>query len=134
MKRYIKRGIKTVFLTEIVLKNIGITEEDYKGGKWIEVSEAQAEFYEENPRASLSEILSMEMIPLPPMPEIPIDEQYKNLVISKIRERYSVDDELAIHRKRDVETNKFIEYDVFCEECKAEAKQELGLIWTEGER
>lgn len=51
---------------------------------------------------------------------------YEQLVEIKIRQRYTVSDELAILRQRDVKTEEFAEYNAFCEQCKAEAKQEIG--------
>ncbi|MCL2246784.1 MAG: hypothetical protein FWC10_06700 [Lentimicrobiaceae bacterium] len=124
---YIKKGLKRAAVFAAEPSNAGSTEQDYKNGKWIEVSESQADFYKENPTASFSEIISMEMIP-PIIHEFPIEEEYKNLVVSKIREKYSIDDELAIQRKRDDEPLKFEEYDNFCEQCKLDAKQELELL------
>ena len=52
---------------------------------------------------------------------------YHELVDEKIRSRYAVGDELAIVRQRDRKPQEFAEYDAYCEECKREAKEELGL-------
>lgn len=52
---------------------------------------------------------------------------YNALVEEKIRARYAVGDELAIVRQRDRKPQEFAEYDSYCEECKREAKEELGL-------
>ena len=46
----------------------------------------------------------------------------KYTIISKIREVYSVDDEIAILRQRDSKPEEFQEYYDFVEQCKAEAK------------
>ena len=51
---------------------------------------------------------------------------YEQLVELKIRTRYTVSDELALLRQRDVKPEEFAEYNAFCEQCKAEAKQEIG--------
>lgn len=59
--------------------------------------------------------------------EIPIEEQYKQLVVELIRERYSIDDELAILRQRDSKIDEFNTYNSFVEECKQQAREELGL-------
>lgn len=68
---------------------------------------------------------------------VEIDEQdksiyqpytYEQLVERKIRTRYTVSDELAILRQRDTKPQEFEEYNAFCEQCKVEAKQELGII------
>ena len=48
---------------------------------------------------------------------------YEQLVISKIRERYTIDQELAILRQRDTKPQEFAEYDAYVEQCKAEAKE-----------
>lgn len=55
------------------------------------------------------------------------DELYENLIIRKIRKRYSVNQELAILRQRDTKPVEFAEYDDYVERCKAEVKEELGL-------
>ena len=52
--------------------------------------------------------------------EIPYDER----VVSLIRERYSLDEELAIQRQRDTKPEEFKEYFDYCEECKLRAKEE----------
>lgn len=58
---------------------------------------------------------------------IPIEQQYKDLVISKIRLQYSTDDELAILRQRDSKIDEFAAYNTYCEQCKADAREELGI-------
>lgn len=50
---------------------------------------------------------------------------YENLIIRKIRKRYSVNQELAIHRKRDKNPTEFEEYDQYVEQCKAEVRAML---------
>lgn len=52
---------------------------------------------------------------IPPLP-------YKDRIINRIRERYSVDDEIAIIRQRDTKPLEFEEYNVFVEQVKAEEK------------
>lgn len=52
------------------------------------------------------------------IPEIPYEEQ----VVAKIRERYSVDDELAILRQRDTKPDEFEAYNAYAESCKEEAR------------
>ena len=47
---------------------------------------------------------------------------YKQLVNWRIRERYSIDDELAILRQRDEKPEEFAEYYDFVESVKAEVK------------
>lgn len=48
---------------------------------------------------------------------------YGYLVSEKIRERYSIDEEFAIQRQRDVKIQEFEEYNSYCEACKVAAKQ-----------
>ena len=50
---------------------------------------------------------------------------YERLIVSKIRERYSLDQELAILRQRDTKPEEFAEYNTYVEQCKLEAKQEV---------
>jgi hypothetical protein len=64
-----------------------------------------------------------------PIPEIPIEEEhlipemtYEEQVVAKIRERYSVDDELAILRQRDTKAEEFEAYNAYAESCKEEAR------------
>ena len=53
--------------------------------------------------------------------------EYPQLVENKIRTKYSVSAELAILRQRDTKPEEFAEYNAFCEQCKAQAKTELGI-------
>ena len=62
--------------------------------------------------------------PVPELPAVPYERQVEAL----IRERYSVSDELAILRQRDVKPDEFEEYNAFCEACKLRAKQEQGWV------
>lgn len=67
-----------------------------------------------------------------PIPEIPIEEEhlipemtYEEQVVAKIRERYSVDDELAILRQRDTKPEEFEAYNQYAEQCKKEIKESI---------
>lgn len=51
-------------------------------------------------------------------PSIP----YEQRVVNRIRERYSVDDELAILRQRDTKPYEFAEYNDYVEMVKAEER------------
>ena len=53
---------------------------------------------------------------------------YENLVVKKIRVKYSINEELAILRQRDSKPEEFMLYDSYVEQCKAEAKKELGIL------
>lgn len=48
---------------------------------------------------------------------------YEQKVIDIIREKYTVDEELAIQRQRETKPNEFNVYFNYCEECKRKAKQ-----------
>lgn len=52
-------------------------------------------------------------------------EEYEKKVSELIRERYSVDAELAILRQRDMKQTEYEEYNTFAEECKVRAKEIL---------
>jgi hypothetical protein len=54
--------------------------------------------------------------------EVPVPS-YEQLVQQKMRERYSVDDELAILRQRKIKTEQFTAYYEYAEQCKAIARQ-----------
>lgn len=60
--------------------------------------------------------------------DIPVyQNHYEDLVDSKIRAKYSVSEEFAILRQRDEKPAEWQEYYNYCEQCKQEAKAELGL-------
>lgn len=48
---------------------------------------------------------------------------FKERVIARVREVYSVDDELAILRQRDSKPEEFDEYNAFVEKIKAEERE-----------
>ena len=49
----------------------------------------------------------------------------KNKIVSLIREKYSIDDEMAILRQKDTKPNEFQVYNEFVEECKRKVKEDL---------
>lgn len=53
------------------------------------------------------------------------EANYENLIVSKIRKKYSINQELAILRQRDTKPEEFEEYNTYVEQCKAEVKEEL---------
>lgn len=55
------------------------------------------------------------------------EQIYENEIIRKIRERYTVNQELAILRQRDTKPYEFAEYNDFVEKCKKEIKEELQI-------
>lgn len=48
---------------------------------------------------------------------------YEQLVSMFIRERYSLDEELALHRQRDTKVEEFEIYNSYCEDCKVRARE-----------
>ena len=52
------------------------------------------------------------------MPTIP----YEQRIVARIRERYSIDDELAILRQRDSKPDEFAAYNEFVERIKVEER------------
>ena len=53
------------------------------------------------------------------MPTIP----YEQRIVNRIREKYSVDDELAILRQRDSKPDEFVAYNDFIERIKVEERE-----------
>lgn len=53
------------------------------------------------------------------------DKLYGARVSELIRERYSLDAELAILRQRDEKPDEYQAYFAFCEECKVRARKEI---------
>lgn len=51
---------------------------------------------------------------------------YESEIIRRIRQRYSVDQELAILRQQNTKPNEFAIYNEYAEQCKAEVKAEMG--------
>lgn len=69
-----------------------------------------------------------------PISEIPIEEEhlipemtYEEQVVAKIRERYSINDELALLRQKDTKTAEFQAYYQYVEECKSNIKAKLTI-------
>ena len=50
---------------------------------------------------------------------------YENLVINRIRKKYSVNQELAILRQRDSKPEEFAEYNAFVEQVKSDVRKEV---------
>lgn len=47
---------------------------------------------------------------------------YEQRVVALIRERYTIDDEIAINRQRETKHDEWKEYFAYCEWCKIEAR------------
>ena len=60
------------------------------------------------------------------------EKLYESEIIRRIRERYTIDQELAILRQRDTKVEEFAEYNAYVEQCKAEVKKELTIEETDG--
>ena len=54
-----------------------------------------------------------------------IDKTYEELVITLIRQKYSINEELAILRQRDTKPQEFAEYNQFVENIKAQLKTKI---------
>ena len=55
-------------------------------------------------------------------------QSYEERVEMLIRQKYSVSAELAILRQRDSKPEEFAEYFDYAEQCKAKAKEILGIL------
>ncbi len=54
-------------------------------------------------------------------------KHYGELVERLIRQKYSVSAELAILRQQNTKPGEFLEYNEYAEQCKAKAKEILGI-------
>lgn len=59
------------------------------------------------------------------LPQSSLEDLYKLRIVDLIRQRYSMDDELAIQRQRDIKVKEFDEYNQFAESCKEIAYNEI---------
>ena len=75
----------------------------------------QAIFDKEHPNGIVVDIEEVADFTIDPIP-------YEQRVVNRIRERYSVDDELAILRQRDTKPLEFAEYNAFVEQIKADER------------
>ena len=107
-KLYIKNGVI------LPLKNIQIVKD---GFRTINPSEEMV----------LADGWAEYIPPVTEIPEISLEEQYKNRIVELIKERYSTDDEIAVLRQRESKPDEFDEYNAYVEGCKAQAREELGL-------
>lgn len=56
-----------------------------------------------------------------------LSKVYGDLVNKKIREQYTLSEEIALLRQRDEKPEEFAKYNAYVERCKAEAKTEIGI-------
>ena len=54
-------------------------------------------------------------------------ERYSRTVSNLIRERYSISDEMSILRQKDEKPEEWQEYYAYCEQCKKNAREKLGI-------
>ena len=107
--KYWKQG----FYDEPVEGGVEISDE-----RWLELIDGQAAGMliteDEQGNPVLTEYVNS--VPVP---------TYEQRVQQSIRERYSVDEELAILRQRDTKPDKFAAYYEYAEQCKAQAKKQM---------
>ena len=109
--KYWKQG----FYDEPVDGGVEITDE-----RWLELIDGQAagKLITEDEQGSPVLTEYVNSVPVP---------TYEQRVQQSIRERYSVDDELAILRQRDTKPDEFAAYYEYAEQCKAQAKKQMQL-------
>ena len=113
--KYWKQG----FYDEPVEGGVEITDE-----RWLELIDGQAAgmLITEDEQGSPVLTEYVNSVPVP---------TYEQRVQQSIRERYSVDDELAILRQRDTKPDEFAAYYEYAEQCKAQAKKQMQLCLEE---
>lgn len=109
--KYWKQG----FYDEPVEGGVEISDE-----RWLELVDGQAAgmLITEDEQGSPVLTEYVNSVPVP---------TYEQRVQQSIRERYSVDDELAILRQRDTKPDEFAAYYEYAEQCKAQAKKQMQL-------
>ena len=109
--KYWKQG----FYDEPVEGGVEITDE-----RWLELIDGQAAgmLITEDEQGSPVLTEYVNSVPVP---------TYEQRGQQSIRERYSVDDELAILRQRDTKPDEFAAYYEYAEQCKAQAKKQMQL-------
>lgn len=79
----------------------------------------KAIFDKDNPNGKVVDMTVEEIAEMQKnIPSIP----YEQRVVNRIREVYSIDDELAILRQRDTKPEEFAEYNAYVEKVKAEER------------
>ena len=56
-----------------------------------------------------------------------VRKAYEHLVEVKVKERYTLRQEIAIIRQRDRKPEEFAAYDAYVEQCKKDLKQQIGM-------
>ena len=68
--------------------------------------------------------ISPKWLPKPTKTAEQVQAEYENAVNAKIREKYTLSQELAILRQQTEKPEEYAEYYAYCEQCKAQAKIE----------
>ena len=68
--------------------------------------------------------ISPKWLPKPTKTAEQVQAEYENAVNAKIREKYTLSQELSILRQKDEKADEYAEYYAYCEQCKAQAKIE----------
>lgn len=68
--------------------------------------------------------ISPKWLPKPTKTAEQVQAEYESAVNAKIREKYTLSQELSILRQKDEKTEEYAEYYAYCEQCKAQAKIE----------
>ena len=79
-------------------------------------------------KTNILKLINGEYLPVTvetPDEEIKDTRSYNEKVVSLIREKYSLDEELAIQRQRDIKPQEFQEYFEYCEKKKKKVKNNL---------
>ena len=69
--------------------------------------------------------ISPKWLPKPTKTAEQVQAEYENAVNAKIREKYTLSQELAILRQRDAKPEEYEKYNAYCEACKAAAKSKV---------
>ena len=59
--------------------------------------------------------------------ELAKQNEYEDVIVLKIRQKYSINQELAILRQRDTKPEEYAEYNAYVEQCIAEVKEEISF-------
>lgn len=86
----------------------------YVDGQLIQPTEAEKEAYNAARQTELNTIL-----------EATKQQRYEDRVSTLLRQKYSLNQELAILRQRDTKPEEYAEYNAYAEQCKATAKAEI---------
>ena len=69
--------------------------------------------------------ISPKWLPKPTKTAEQVQAEYENAVNAKIREKYTLSQELSILRQKDEKAEEYAEYYAYCEQCKTTARAEI---------